>query len=208
MAMVCNKVVESAASGRGQEGGQWEALYRDNETFVEHGSAYFSQAFAEALGIVSDIELHDLERARLRLGAIMTLLYHAIQQYEAGLDADARTGLEAFHEDRLRKAGLDFEGAASTLKSGRLQGYIVADDDFIDRLSRIFSEEGYRALMDHYLRKVRNIHSLVSDAPTDAEVRAGTPMMWQEFTWRLLSAFTDAMGFGQSIAVMNAAAYR
>jgi hypothetical protein len=30
-------------------------LYGDSEKFIESGSAYFSQAFAEALGLVSEI---------------------------------------------------------------------------------------------------------------------------------------------------------
>jgi len=208
MAQICNKVVVDQPESVHERVGDWESLYRENEKFVEYGSAYFSQAFAEALGIVSDIELHDLERARLRLGTIATLLEHAIQQYGAGLDADAHTGLEAFHENRLRKIGLNFAGMLNTLKAARADGYIVASDDMVDCLSRIFSDEGYRALMDHYLYKVRIIHGLVSDVPTDVDVKDGTPMMWQELAWRLTSAFADAMAFGQSIAIVNAAAYR
>lgn len=211
MSIFCNAQVESPtgeAHGVDIEAGDWGSLYRQNEKAIESGSAYFSQAFAEALGLVSDVELHDLEQARLRLGAIASLLGHAIREYDISLDIDTRTGLGDFHEGQLRKSGLNSEGTVRVFGRAREQGYIVASDDFIARISRMFSEHGYRALMDQYLHKVRNIHDLVSSAAPAANKDGGSAKMWQGFVWQLTSAFADTMWLGQSIAIMNAAAYR
>jgi len=210
MAQICNKVEELAQKPKQRADdtiGDWESVYRENERFVESGSAYFSQAFAEALGLVSDIELHDVERARVRLEAVSMLLDYAIQQYTTSVDVDDRTGLQQFHESRLRDIGLDYEGTVRTLQVARAQGYIVASDDIIESISRTFSEQGYRALAERFIRKVRDIRGLATDATTEVDENT-TGAIWQGIAWRLTSAFAHAMEFGQSMAVMNSAAYR
>jgi len=206
MALICN-VVQNVAQTEGPEGhssnGDWGEVYRRNERFIESGSAYFSQAFAEALGLVSDLELHNRERAQLRLASISALLGHSVEQYSTSLDIDDRSGLAEHHEATLHRLGLDLRGTEQALTDGRHSGYIVADDHLIRRLALLFHEQGYRALMDAYLEKVISIQSLIRPGELTETVSD-----WQGLTWQLTSAFTDAMMFGQCIAVMNAVAYR
>ena len=120
------------------EGNEWNDIYLTNERFIESGSAYFSQAFAEALGLASDLELHDTERAQLRIQSIGALLSRAIDQYTTSLDVDDRTGLTEHHEGLLRSFGLDQKGVERVLLDGRGEGYVAADDQFIRHFASLY----------------------------------------------------------------------
>jgi hypothetical protein len=198
MALICNVQTQENHS----TGGDWDELYSKNEGFIESGSAYFSQAFAETLGLVSDIELHNLEQAQLRLGSIRALLLHSLEQYRTSLDVDDRTGLANHHESTLRRELPDRRSIEQALSSGRANGYIAGNDEFIRRFSSEFHEEGYRALMNSYVDMVACIEALVNAGSTEPIVD------WQGFTWQLTSGFSETMMFGQCIAVMNAVVYR
>lgn len=150
MGQVCNVKKEFAS---GQDPVKWGTLYRENEKLIESGSAFFVQAFAEALGVVSDIELHDVNRAQIRLAAIAALLGQATKQYNGSMKMDDETGLGSYHESTLRKLGLDVQGVNAVLTEARGRGFVVASDDSIHRFATIFHEEGYRALMKKYLGK-------------------------------------------------------
>jgi hypothetical protein len=197
MALICNVQTQENHTG-----GDWGEIYRKNEGFIESGSAYFSQAFAETLGLVSDIELHNLEQAQLRLGSIQALLIHSLEQYRTSLDVDDRTGLASHHESTLRRGLPDLRSVEQALSSGRTNGYIAGNDQFIRRFSSTFHEEGYRALMNSYVEMVASIQVSVSAGLTEQVAD------WQGFTWQLTSGFSEAMMFGQCIAVMNAVVYR
>src|SRR5215217_2965341 len=115
MALICNvsrpeEPLPPDALEHRNSAARWDDLYRINEGFIESGSAYFSQAFAETLGLVSDIELHDLEQGQLRFACIRELLGHSMEQYKTCLELDERSGLGDHHEARLRSLGLDMRG--------------------------------------------------------------------------------------------------
>jgi len=203
MAFICNVQQDVGV----HSGSNWERLYQENERFIESGSAYFSQAFAEALGLVSDIELHDPNRGQLRLAAIASLLDHAIEQYATSIIVDADTGLGDYHDKLLRDSGLNFSGTVTVLEESRAKGFIPATNDFVREFAKIFDEHGYRALMEHYLLKVHKVRDLVSPMP-DMTGEGASSAVWQDLGWRLTASFADAMGFGQAIAVLNATAYR
>jgi len=205
MSLVCN-VEQQTLPPTSQTSDPWADVYRENEKFVESGSAYFSQAFAEALGLVADIELHDVQRAELRLQAMSALLAAAMEQYERGMDIDSQTGLLKHHEERLREIGLNREGTTHTLEVGRQSGFIGLSDSHIHDIASILTESGYGVLMSRYLEMVQSIETLV-----DSEMHQqpdSTQRDWQGAGWRITTAFTATAQFGQAIAVVNAAAYR
>jgi hypothetical protein len=110
MALVCNKKVEVAPAASSEA-----SLYLDAEHYIEAGSAYFGQAFGEALGLIADIELHNREGAGLRLGSIASLLEHALRQYETAVEKGLNSGLDQYHDQKLREAGLEPHGVRRVL---------------------------------------------------------------------------------------------
>jgi hypothetical protein len=209
MAVNCNKVPEAEpevpVEGSSRTG-TWNQVYNENEKYIESGSAYFSQAFAEVLSLVSDLELHDLYRAQLRLAGSAALLSAALEQYELGIRVDADTGLDEYHERRLRDSGLDLKRAVEVLRTAREQGHVVSSDDVIITVATTFEERGYRTLVESYLDKVRNICKSISFMTSQ---HGDIPQLrvWQEITWKLTASFAAAMEYGQCIAILNTADY-
>jgi len=124
---------------------------------------------------------------------------------------DDRSGLAEHHEGNLRALGLDQQGTEDALINGRASGFLALDDQSIRNFAIQFHQRGYRALMNEYLDKLREIESMVAEGSTiDAAAEPGIDALadWQGLTWQLSAAFADAMMFGQSIAVMNSIAYR
>jgi hypothetical protein len=206
MSLVCNVKKEEAAPPAAYAPERWDDVYRENERYVESGSSYFSHAFSEALGLVADIEMHDLERATLRAEAISALLAAAQEQYRLSMDIDHRSGLMQYHESQLRHHGLDKEGLTEALRQGRRAGYISMADESIKEFVDTFNSQGYDALMECYLTKVAGIQDLVLAMGQPSTDVPG--LDWQGVGWRLVTSFGDAIQYGQSIAVMNSVTYR
>jgi len=207
MALICNvpkveQELHQSVAGDSRVSGEWWKVYLGNEQYIESGAAYFAQAFAEALGIVTALELHDPRGAELKISSIAYLLERALEQYEAAVEFSARSGLGEFHERRLREAGLDLGGVRQVLTEARNRDLLGMGDERIDMIAATFARVGYPGLMSHYTGKVREIYDLV------ASMRAtGGPgddaIAWQELGWKLTALFTQALEVGQAIAVLN-----
>jgi len=182
---------------------EWVAVYLENETFIETGSAYFAQAFADAASLIADVELHDLGRGRLRIASMGLLLNSAIGAYERSLELDEITGLSAHHADRLREAGVDGDVVRDTLESAVRRGMLAATDGRAS-VAEIYETRGYVALMTTFLDQVREIRDFVDSVDlepipaTDAECVA-----WQEFSWSITARMSQTLAFGQAIAMVN-----
>jgi hypothetical protein len=213
MALICNTQPQFAPNGhrdalREEEAsGGWWKVYLGGEHHIESGSAYFSQAFAEALGLVSDLELHDLGRAGLRLRTMAILLEHALQQYDAAMEFGAQTGLTEHHERKLQEAGLDSGGIRQVLSEAQGRGLLSKDDERTELLTATFDRTGYPGLMSLYTGKVREIHELTVALGSSGE--SGDDMVWwQELGWKLMTLFTQTLGVGQAIAILNIFTFR
>lgn len=199
MSEVCNAKPEA----------QPTAIYDDSERYIESGSAYFAQAFAEALGLTSDLELHDPYRAELRLRSMDVLIAHALQEYDGALRLYEQTGLNDFHERKLREAGLDFEGTRHILLEAGDRDLLPANEQLINSVAKTFDQVGYQGLMNLYLDKVRSIHRLVGSPSVTVEPGAArNDVAWQELGWKLITLFTQAIQVGQAIAVLNTFTFR
>jgi len=199
MALVCN--VKQLQGNTLEE----TALYLDTERHIEGGSAYFGQAFAEALGLVSDIELHNPEGAGLRLRSIASLLEHALRQYEAAMESGSRSGLNEYHERKLREGGLNTEGIRQVLGEALSHDFLMEDDERIETLAAHFDQMGYSGLMSLYLGSVRKLHNL---AVTTSEGPEGDAVAWQELGWKLTTLFAQALEMGKAIAILNILTFR
>jgi len=203
MSLICNVQIEITGEPGGNSA-QWSSVYESNEEYIESGSAFFSQAFAEALALVSDLELHDVGRAWLRLEAISALLSDALEQYEASVELDSQTGLGDYHEARLREVGVNFDGFRRTLAEARSQDLVAISDERIDSIARILDDHGYAQLLGVYIDRVRDIRSLV--APRPLAFKPGDTIdavVWQELGWKLTTRFARAIEIGQAIAILN-----
>jgi hypothetical protein len=205
VSVICNKVEESLLG----EQEKAKAYERDSEKHIESGSAYFAQAFAEALGLVSDVELHDPHRAELRLRSMDILIIHALKEYDKAGRIDTQTGLTEYHERALREAGLDFEGVRRVLLEAGQRDLLSANEQLVDSVAKTFDQEGYQGLMNLYLDKVHSLHSLIGSAAVAMEDRAASNgVAWQELGWKLITLFSQAHEVGQAIAVLNTFTYR
>jgi len=209
MALVCNTVLSrQARSTSGQAATASEAsLHLDNERYIEAGSAYFGQAFAEALGLISDLELHNPERAGLRLRSIASLLEYALGQYEASVEFGSRSGLNEYHERKLRDAGLDREGVRQVLREALSHGFLMEDDERIETLAANFDQIGYSDLMGLYIRRVREIHDLTATVSEGGEP-GDDAVAWQELGWKLTTLFAQTLEVGKAIAILNTLTFR
>ena len=106
MSNTCNVKELILPHGSLESDAEWATVYLNNEVLIESGSAFFAQGFAEAMGIVADVELHDLGRATMRRKSIDRLLGTALKKYEESVALDESTGLMDFHQERLRDAGI------------------------------------------------------------------------------------------------------
>jgi|SRR5215203_3782849 len=195
MALICNVVKQEEMRTE---------VYDVSEKHIESGSAYFAQAFAEALGLVSDLELHDLYRAELRLGSMNALITYALEEYDRAAGIFEQTGLRDYHERMLHEAGLDLEGTRRTLTEAGTRNLLPADEQLVESVARTFDQEGYQGLTNLYLDKVRIIQRLVSSPAVTAEMGApSNGVAWQELGWKLVTLFTQAIEVGQAIAVLN-----
>lgn len=194
MSSVCNKVQRSA------EADDWSATYARNEVHVEAGSAHFSHAFAAVLGLVGDIELHDLQRGKLRLRSIAGTLERAIDEYRTSITMDRETGLDEHHVRFLHDAAEPIGGLEAVLLDARSHQLVGVTDEQVGSLVSALSQGGYAALMDVYLDEVQAISRMVSatSCPDEQDIVA-----WQELTWKLMTSFSRAMALGQAIAVLN-----
>lgn len=204
MASICNTV----ATTKGGAGGTASdvSLYLDSERYIEAGSAYFGQAFAEVLGLISDIELHNPEGAGLRLQSIASLLDYALRQYEASMEFGSKSGLIEYHDRKLREGGLDPEGIRRVLDVAHSRGFLMQNDERIEALTATFGRTGYSGLMSLYTGRVRDIHNLAvtmseSEKPDDA-------VAWQERAWKLATLFAQTLEIGKAIAILNTLTFR
>lgn len=204
MALICN-VQRQPDLPAGQGAAASEAsLYLDNERYIEAGSAYFGQAFAEALGLTSDIELHNLEGAGLRLRSIASLLEYALRQYEAAVEFGSRSGLNEYHERKLREAGLDPKGVRQVLGEALSRGFLMEDDE---QVAATFDRKSYSGLMSLYIGRVREIHTLTASM-TESEKPEDDAVAWQELAWKLTTLFAQTLEVGKAIAILNIFTFR
>jgi len=198
MSAICNTVQqEEPTSFAGRSSlNPWQQAYLDSDKLVASGSAYFAQAFADVMGLVSDEELNDPARGRLRLCSIGSLLDEAIREYEAAADFDARSGLDEYHERALRQAGLDEDGTRTVLSTAVSDGFLSLNRELFEEVAFTFANRGFAALMQSYVQRLRNIREVLGDENDKSERTRG-------FTWVLLTGFTDALQVGQAIAVLN-----
>jgi hypothetical protein len=196
MAVICNVKTEARPTGPTES-------YDQSEKYIESGSAYFAQAFAEALGLTSDLELHDLYRAELRLRSMDVLLAHALKEYDGALELYEQTGLFDYHERKLREAGLDLEGTRHVLREAGNRDFLLISEQLIESVAVAFDQVGYQGLMSLYLDKVHNIHHLVGSPSVTLEPGTANGVAWQELGWKLTTLFTQAAQIGQAIAVLN-----
>lgn len=202
MSVICNKRQDTKKRPPSNVG--IGNVYLENESYVESGSAYFAQAFAESICLLSDLELHDPGRASLRLKATDFLLASAQKQYESALASGSTTGLNKYHEDMLRRAGLDFEKACRVLIEARRLGFLQADDQQIETLASTFNHVGYVGLMNLYMGKVREIRDLIAQQ----EEPGHNAVEWQELGWKLTTLFIEAIKVGKAIAILNTLTFR
>lgn len=214
MAVICNVVVQSPSGSLSLDpslaetvGQEWRELYLNNEPNIESGSAYFSQAFAEAAGVTSDLELHDPRSAGLKLQSISFLLSRALEQYEAAVKFESWTGLSEYHERRLREAGLDLEGVRRVLHEAQDKGFLSGGEDRLESLALTFDREGYSALTRLYLDRVRHLRDLTTAASGDLAT-GGDLVAWQELGWKLIARFSQAAEIGQAMAILNTFTFR
>jgi hypothetical protein len=184
------------------------SLYLENEHYTEAGSAYFGQAFAEALNLSSDIELHNPEGAWLRLQSIASLLDYALRQYHASMEFGCKSGLIAHHERKLRAAGLNSKGVCNVLAAAYNRGFSMQTDEQIDRFSIAFEQKGYSGLMDLYMGEVQNIYDLITATTKDSEKRDSDSVAWQELVWKLTTSFAQTLEIGKAIAIINTFTFR
>jgi len=206
MTLICNVKEQISNSGQGASAGD-TSLYLDSERHVEAGSAYFGQAFAEALGLISDIELHNPEGAGLRLQSIASLLDYALRQYEASMEFGSKSGLIEYHERKLREGGLDPEGIRHVLDVAHSRGFLMQDDEWIEALTATFGRMGYSGLMSLYTGRVRDIHNLAVTM-SESEKPEGNAVAWQELGWKLATLFAQALEIGKAIAILNTLTFR
>jgi len=193
MVRICNTVQPEFT---GSSLGGWEKAYSDSDKLIASGSAYFAQAFADVLGLVSDEELNDLSRGRLRLLSADALLRRAIREYESAADFDSQTGLDEYHQTVLESAGYDENGTLSALLSATGDGTLSLNRELLEGIAELFVRRGYRELMQSYVARLHKIQALLREAIAHFDQKAGT-------TWMLLAAFTEALQVGQAIAVLN-----
>lgn len=199
MAQVCN--VQQAVDPGGQN-----ALYLESERYIEGGSAYFVQAFAEVLGLISDLELHDPERAQLRLLSTSSLLECALRQYVAAVESGSRSGLYEYHERKLREVGLDSRGVRHVLSEALSRGFLV-DNERVEMLAANFDRMGCSGLMGLYIEGVREIHGLTVTM-SESEGPERDAVMWQELGWKLTTLFAQTLEVGKAIAILNIFTFR
>jgi hypothetical protein len=208
MTLICNVKVQTQATMSGDSSGDsWEFTINESERYIESGSAYFAQAFAEALSLISDLEVHNPERAGLRLQSMAFLLEHALKQYETSMEFGSRTSLDEYHERKLREVGLSFEGVRQVLSEAQSRRFLRLDDEQFETIAATFDQMGYRSLMDFYTAKVREIHDLTvtiggSNEPGDGSVG------WQELAWKLTTLFAQTLEVGKAIAILNTLTFR
>jgi hypothetical protein len=202
MSLICNVKKQSHDST-----GEWSKAYLDNEGYVESGSAYFAQAFAEALGLISDIELHNPTGARLRLRSMASLLEYALKEYKAAVEFGSATGLNEYHEESLREAGLNFEGVRQVLSEAQSRGFLKGHDEWIEMLPSTFDRTGYSGVMNLYIGRVQEIHKLT--VTIDGNEGLGNDgVAWQELGWKLTALFTQTLEVGKAIAILNTLTFR
>jgi len=204
MALICNT---AEARARDQKELTNPGPWMDNECYIEAGSAYFARAYAEALGMTSDIELHNPAGAELRLQSMAFLLDHALKQYDAAMKLGTETGQSHQHEQQLREAGLDFARARQVLNAAAGRELRGGSDELIEILATTFVQEGYPGLMSYYLDKVRELHAFIV-ATNDSNGPGLDAVAWQELGWRLTTLFAWALEVGKSIAILNTLTFR
>lgn len=208
MALICNvqPQVEIRAPNA-PVSGESSNVDLDHERFIESGSAYFAQAFAEVLGLVSDLELHDPRGAELKLRSMAFLLDRALEQYEAAVEFESQTGLSESHERKLREAGLDLEGVRQVLSEAQTRRLLSGGDERIEILATTFDRMGYPGLMSLYIGMVREIHDLVT-VSVGTEEPGNDGVAWQELGWKLTTLFAQTLEVGQAIAILNIFTFR
>jgi len=204
MALICNRQQQGPAR---EASASDASLYLDNERYVEAGSAYFAQAFAEALTLISDVELHNIEGAELRLRSISSLLDYALRQYEAAVEFGTKSGLNEYHERKLRKAGLDREGARQVLGEALNCGFSTEDDKRTEMLAAKFDQIDYSGLMHLYIKRVRELHDFAFSA-SEGQKLADDAVAWQELGWKITTSFTQTLELGKAIAILNTLTFR
>jgi hypothetical protein len=205
MSLICN-VRTQIDPGQGATADE-PSLYLDNERYIEAGSAYFGQAHAEAMGLVSDIELHNFEGAGLRLRSIASLLEYALRQYDDAVEFGSRSGLTKHHQRKLREAGLDYEGVRRVLGEALSRGFLADDDERIEMVAATFDQRGYSGLMGLYIGRVREIHTFTLSM-SGSEKPEGDAVVWQELAWKLSTFFSQTLEVGKAIAILNIFTFR
>jgi hypothetical protein len=185
------------------------SLYLDSERHIEAGSAYFGQAFAEALGLISDIELHNPQGAGLRLQSIASLLDYALRQYDVSMEFGSKSGLIEYHERKLRESGLDLEGGIrQVLDVAHSRGFLMQNNERIEALIATFGRMGYSGLMSLYIERVRDIHNLAVTMMSESEKPENDAVAWQELGWKLTTLFAQTLEIGKAIAILNTLTFR
>ncbi|MCA9863262.1 MAG: hypothetical protein KC432_09585 [Thermomicrobiales bacterium] len=208
MALICNTVeMHVHPEGGDYATTEWTKLYLSNEHRIESGSAFFAHAFAEALGIVSALELRDPDSAELKLDSIVFLLDRALEQYAAAAEFEAWTGLNAYHERRLREAGLGFAGVSRVLEEAAKRNLLSVGAQRIEAVAHTFEADGYAGLTDQYLELVRAIRAVALEASASG-ITPKTAVAWQELGWKLTALFSSALEIGQAMAILNTFTFR
>lgn len=211
MTLICNTVVRDVeakldtATTTGEE--SWEVHFNKSERHIESGSAYFAQAFIEALNLISDIELHNPGGAGLRLQSMTFLLEHALKQYDISMKLGSSTGLNEYHERKLRKAGLDFEGISYVLNEAQSRKFLKENNELVRTIATTFNEKGYLGVMNLYLERVQEIYNLTVTLST-SEKPKNDSVIWQELGWKFTTLFTQTLEIGKAIAILNTLTFR
>lgn len=204
MSLICNKQQDVTTE---VVRGELSKAVLDNEGYIESGSAYFARAFAETLGLLSDLELHNPAGAELRLRSMAFLLEHALKQYESSVEFGVATGLDKDHEDRLREAGLSFEGIRRVLGNAQNRGFLSQDDERTETLAATFDRVGYSGVMKLYIERVRAIHDFVVGIGAHEQLGCNG-VAWQELGWKLTTLFSQTLEVGKAIAILNTLTFR
>jgi hypothetical protein len=165
------------------------------------------QAFAEALGLVSDIELHLSDGPNMRLQSITSLLSHAIRQYVAAVECGDRSGLNKYHEKRLQQAGLNSEGIRRVLHEASNRGFLKEDNGLIEKFATASKEVRFSELMSLYIAKIREIYDLAAFT-NENEQPSRDPVALQELSWKITALFAQALEVGKAIAILNIFTFR
>jgi len=123
------------------------------------------------------------------------------------MEFGSRSGLNEYHERKLREAGLSPEGVHQVLGEALNRGFLMEDDERTETLASKFDRMGYSGLMSLYIGMVREIHNLTLNIIESQEPK-NDAVAWQELGWKLTTFFAKTLEVGKAIAILNILTFR